>query len=76
MSPTVRGALALGLVALSGLVLPPALGVLALLAVGAAIAVDALAARRPPPVTAEIRALWHAAFPRRCGCTPPARIAD
>jgi uncharacterized protein (DUF58 family) len=34
--------------------LPPALGVFALLAVGAAIAVDALAARRPPPVTAEI----------------------
>jgi uncharacterized protein (DUF58 family) len=54
VSPTVRGALALGVVALSGLVLPPALGVLALLATGAAIAVDAWAARRPPQVTAEI----------------------
>ena len=54
MSPTTRGAFALGLAALVGLVLPPALTVLALLAVGAAIVVDALAARRPPEVAAEI----------------------
>jgi uncharacterized protein (DUF58 family) len=50
MSPTVRGAAVLGLAALSGLILPPAFAVLALLAVAAAIATDAYAGRRPPAV--------------------------
>jgi len=54
LSPTTRGALALAAVALAGLVVPPAVGVLALLAVAAAIVVDALAARKPPKVAAEI----------------------
>lgn len=54
MSPTTRGALALGAVALTGLVLPPVVAGLALLAVGAAIVVDARAARRSPEVVAEI----------------------
>ena len=53
MSPTARGAAVLGAAALSGLILPPALAVLALLAVAAAIAADAYAGRRPPAVVRE-----------------------
>lgn len=50
MSPTVRGAGALGAGALSALLLPPLVAALALVAVAAAIVVDALSARRPPEV--------------------------
>src|SRR5688500_77636 len=53
MSPTVRGAVLLGVAALSGLLVPPPLAVLVLLAVAAAIAADAFAGRRPPTVVRE-----------------------
>ena len=53
MSPTARGAVVLGAAALSGLVLPPAVAVLALLAVAAAIAADALAGGGRPPSSGE-----------------------
>ena len=63
MSPTARGAATLGAAALSALLLPPILAVLALLAVGAAIVVDALAARRPPAVTRHTPALLARGIP-------------
>jgi uncharacterized protein (DUF58 family) len=63
MSPTVRGAAALGAAALSALLVPPVLAVLLLLAVGAAIVVDALAGRRPPLLERELPALLARGVP-------------
>ena len=63
MSPTARGAVALGAAALSALLLPPIVAVLALLAIGAAIVVDALAARRPPDVRRQAPALLARGIP-------------
>jgi len=63
MSPTVRGAAALGAAALSALLVGRVLGVLLLLAVGAAIVVDALAARRPPQVERELPPLLARGVP-------------
>ena len=65
MSPTTRGAFALGLAALSALVLPPALSVLALLAVAAGIVVDALDARPTPEVVQELPGILARGIPGR-----------
>ncbi len=63
MSPTARGAGALGAAALSALLVPPFLAVLAVLAVAAAIVVDALAGRRPPAVVRKIPAFLARGIP-------------
>jgi len=63
MSPTARGAGALGAAALSALLVPPFLAVLAVLAVAAAIVVDALAGRRPPAVLRRIPAFLARGIP-------------
>lgn len=65
MSPTTRGAFALGLAALSALVLPPVLSVLALLAVAAGIVVDALDARPTPKVVQELPGILARGIPGR-----------
>ncbi len=65
MSPTARGALALGAAALSALVLPPVLSVFALLAVGSGIVVDALGARRAPEVVQELPGILARGVPAR-----------
>ena len=54
MSPTTRTALALGACAVAALVVPPALALLAALAVASAAVVDASFARRPPVVNREV----------------------
>ena len=51
MSPTARTAVLLGACALAALVVPPALALLAALAIAAAAVVDARFARRPPVVS-------------------------
>ena len=74
VSPTAAARRRWALVALAGSLPPPRVGVLVLLAVAAAIAVDAW--RRPAPAarSASPHALARG-VPRRCGCTPAGEVA-
>ena len=77
MSPAPRAAWLLGAAALSALLVPVRLAALAMLAVAAATVVDALAARRTPPVTRRAPSFLSRGVPAtlrlELGESPPGR---